>query len=61
LAARLRDRTVTPFHKDGSIDDDCFKSLVERQIKNSVKILIPCGTTGEVVTMSERRKIHVIR
>lgn len=52
---------VTPFHKDGSIDDGCFKSLVERQIKNGVKILIPCGTTGESVTMSEAEKIHVIR
>jgi len=52
---------VTPFRKDGSIDDDCFKSLVERQIKNGVKILIPCGTTGESVTMSEEEKIHVIR
>jgi len=52
---------VTPFHKDGSIDDECFKKLVERQIKNGVKILIPCGTTGEAVTMSEEEKIHVIR
>lgn len=52
---------VTPFHKDGSIDDDCFKSLVERQIKNGVKILIPCGTTGESVTLSEEEKVHVIR
>lgn len=52
---------VTPFHKDGSVDDECFKSLVKRQIKNGVKILIPCGTTGEAVTMSEEEKIHVIR
>ena len=52
---------VTPFHKDGSIDDDCFKSLVERQIKNGVKLLIPCGTTGESVTMSEEEKLHVIK
>ena len=52
---------VTPFHKDGSIDDECFKKLVERQIKNGVKILIPCGTTGEAVTMSDEEKIHVIR
>ena len=52
---------VTPFRRDGSIDDDCFKSLVERQIKNGVKILIPCGTTGESVTMSDEEKIHVIR
>lgn len=52
---------VTPFRRDGSIDDDCFRSLVERQIKNGVKILVPCGTTGESVTMSEAEKIHVIR
>ncbi|MGI8470104.1 MAG: 4-hydroxy-tetrahydrodipicolinate synthase [Pyrinomonadaceae bacterium] len=52
---------VTPFKKDGSIDDECFKKLVERQIKNGVKLLIPCGTTGEAVTMSEAEKIHVIR
>ena len=52
---------VTPFRKNGSIDDECFKQLVERQIKNGVKILIPCGTTGEAVTMSEEEKIHVIR
>ena len=43
---------VTPFLKDGSIDDDCFKSLVDRQIKGGVKILVPCGTTGESATMS---------
>ncbi len=52
---------VTPFKKDGSIDDECFKSLVERQIKNGVKILIPCGTTGESVTMSDDERLHVIK
>ena len=52
---------VTPFYKDGSIDDECFKSLVERQIKNGVKILIPCGTTGEAATMNDDEKLHVIR
>ena len=52
---------VTPFRKDGSIDDECFKTLVERQIKNGVKILVPCGTTGESVTMSESERLHVIR
>lgn len=51
---------VTPFHKDGSIDDACFKSLVERQIKSGVKILIPCGTTGESATMSPEEDQHVI-
>lgn len=52
---------VTPFHKDGSIDDDCFRKLVERQIKNGVKILIPCGTTGESATMSPEEDRHVIK
>ncbi len=52
---------VTPFKKDGSIDDECFKSLVERQINNAVKILVPCGTTGESVTMSADERLHVIK
>lgn len=52
---------VTPFRKDGSIDDDCFKKLVERQIKGGVVLLVPCGTTGESVTMSEAERLHVIK
>lgn len=52
---------VTPFHKDGSIDDACFKLLVERQIKNGVFLLVPCGTTGESVTMSEDERLHIIK
>lgn len=52
---------VTPFRKDGSIDDECFKKLVERQIKNGVKLLIPCGTTGEAATMTDEEKLHVIK
>ncbi|MGD9589973.1 MAG: 4-hydroxy-tetrahydrodipicolinate synthase [Pyrinomonadaceae bacterium] len=52
---------VTPFRKDGSIDDESLSSLVERQIKNGVKLLVPCGTTGESVTMSESERLLVIR
>jgi 4-hydroxy-tetrahydrodipicolinate synthase len=52
---------VTPFKKDGSIDDQCFQNLVERQIKNGVKLLVPCGTTGESVTMNEDERLHVIK
>src|SRR5215207_8124519 len=52
---------VTPFKKDGSIDDDGFRKLVGRQIKGGVNLLVPCGTTGESVTMSEAERLHVIR
>lgn len=51
---------VTPFKNNGSIDDECFRELCERQIKNGVKILVPCGTTGESVTMDESERLHVI-
>jgi len=52
---------LTPFRRDGSVDDECFKKLVERQIKGGVKLLVPCGTTGESVTMSEAERLNVIR
>ena len=52
---------VTPFKKDGSVDEECFRRLVERQIKGGVKVLVPCGTTGESVTMSEAERLTVIR
>ncbi len=52
---------VTPFKRDGSIDDACFQKLVERQIKGGVKLLVPCGTTGENVTLSSKEQAHVIR
>ena len=51
---------VTPFKNDGSVDDYCFRKLVERQVKGGVKLLVPCGTTGESVTMSEAERLHVI-
>ena len=52
---------VTPFHRNGSVDDECFERLLERQIKGGVKLLVPCGTTGEAATMSEAERLHVIR
>ena len=52
---------VTPFRKDGSLDDERFTALVERQIKGGVRLLVPCGTTGESVTMSEVERLEVIK
>ena len=52
---------VTPFHKDGSVDDECFTRLVKRQVKAGVNLLVPCGTTGESVTMSEAERLHIIK
>lgn len=52
---------VTPFFKDGSVDEAGFRRLAERQVKCGVKLLVPCGTTGESVTMSEAERLNAIR
>jgi 4-hydroxy-tetrahydrodipicolinate synthase len=51
---------VTPFASDGSIDLDCLRKLTNRQIENGVKILVPCGTTGESATMTPEEDWLVI-
>ncbi len=44
---------VTPFQQNGDVDYDALKHLVEFQIAGNVDMLIPCGTTGEAVTLSD--------
>lgn len=52
---------VTPFNTDGTIDEKRLHDLIEYQIAGGVRILVPCGTTGESVTMSEDENQQVIR
>ena len=51
---------VTPFKTDGSIDEERMSALVDRQINGGVKLLVPCGTTGESATMTEEEDARVI-
>jgi 4-hydroxy-tetrahydrodipicolinate synthase len=51
---------VTPFTSDGSIDEERMRALVDRQIKGGVRLLVPCGTTGESATMTEEEDARVI-
>jgi len=51
---------VTPFNPDGSIDEKRMRALVDRQINGGVKLLVPCGTTGESATMTEEEDARVI-
>src|SRR5712671_2866660 len=51
---------VTPFKSDGTIDEERMRSLVDRQIKGGVRLLVPCGTTGESATMTEEEDTRVI-
>jgi 4-hydroxy-tetrahydrodipicolinate synthase len=51
---------ITPFAKDGSIDEDALRRLVRFQEDNGVNVLIPCGSTGESAMMSHEEHIHVV-
>jgi 4-hydroxy-tetrahydrodipicolinate synthase len=51
---------VTPFKSNGSIDEARMRALVDRQINGGVKLLVPCGTTGESATMTEEEDARVI-
>jgi 4-hydroxy-tetrahydrodipicolinate synthase len=51
---------ITPFTKDGSLDESAVKRLARRQIDSGVHFLSPCGTTGEAPTLSHRDKLRVV-
>ena len=51
---------VTPFTAEGAIDEDRMRALVDRQITGGVRLLVPCGTTGESATMTEAEDQRVI-
>ena len=51
---------VTPFHADGSVDDNALRSLVSWQIESGIDFLVPCGTTGETPTLTHDEWLHVI-
>src|SRR5947208_2235370 len=51
---------VTPFHQDGSLDEQAFKNLVSWQIESGIDFLVPCGTTGETPTLTHDEWLRVI-
>jgi 4-hydroxy-tetrahydrodipicolinate synthase len=51
---------VTPFKKDGSVDEASLRDLVDFQIKGKVEGLVPVGSTGEGATLSEYEQSFVI-
>ena len=52
---------VTPFKVDGAVDEKRLRDLIEYQIAGGVRLLVPCGTTGESATMLDEEDQLVIR
>lgn len=50
---------VTPF-KNGEVDEEALRGLVEFQIENGTDGIVPCGTTGESATLSHEEHGRVI-
>jgi len=52
---------VTPFDKEGAVDFQTLRALVDGQINGGVDGLVPTGTTGESPTLSAAEHLEVIR
>ena len=50
---------VTPFRRDGSLDEPTLGALIERQIDAGIDFLVPCGTTGESPTLTHEEHLRV--
>ena len=51
---------VTPFCKDGSVDYEALKRLLEQQVAGGTDAIIICGTTGEPSTMTVEERLECI-
>jgi 4-hydroxy-tetrahydrodipicolinate synthase len=50
---------ITPF-KNGKVDYSALEALVENQIAGGIDGLVPCGTTGESPTLTDKEHDEVI-
>jgi 4-hydroxy-tetrahydrodipicolinate synthase len=51
---------VTPFRRDGSLDEPTLRNLIQRQIDAGIDFLVPCGTTGESPTLTREEHLRVV-
>lgn len=54
---------ITPFTKDGSVDEPALRALVRAQIEGGITGIIPSGTTGESPTTTaeeDQRMVEIV-
>ncbi len=52
---------ITPFTSSGEVDENSLRALVKRQVDEGVAGVVPCGTTGEAVTLDADEHERVVR
>lgn len=50
---------ITPF-RNGEVDTEAFRTLIDRQVEGGVEGIVPCGTTGESPTLGRKEHLRVI-
>lgn len=51
---------ITPFDKDGNIDEEKYRNLIDFLIENNVDGVVAAGTTGESATITHEEQQKVI-
>jgi 4-hydroxy-tetrahydrodipicolinate synthase len=51
---------VTPFTRNGDVDEQAVRRLGRRQISSGTHFLVPVGTTGENPTLDTRERIRMV-
>ena len=52
---------VTPFHDDGTLDENSYRNLLRWHLKEGTNGIVACGTTGENATLTPEERERVIR
>lgn len=51
---------VTPFTREGRVDEPALESFVDWQINEGIHFVVPCGSTGEAATLTAEEQQRVI-
>lgn len=51
---------ATPF-RDGQLDEDAYRKLIRHCIDGGLDAIVPCGTTGETVTLDDAEYRHALQ
>ncbi|WP_279483673.1 4-hydroxy-tetrahydrodipicolinate synthase [Aureimonas sp. SK2] len=52
---------ITPFDKAGRLDVETLKAFTDWQVREGIHGLIPLGSTGEFLSLSEEERVEVAR
>jgi 4-hydroxy-tetrahydrodipicolinate synthase len=60
LLGEILTAIVTPFHPDGSVDFEAFRSLASHLVEHGSDGLVVAGTTGESPTLTDDERIELL-